>query len=82
MSAGTGVDVFRLTDCTNDLAFDTELILISTGDPTDRSTLRYTDIRRILDSIPHVSGCECQNEDNGEYTPDDPRLNEWQKHIP
>jgi len=66
----------ELTDCTHDLTLDTELILISPSNPTNSPTLSDSDIRRILDPIPHVPRRECQDEDNGKHTPDDPRLDQ------
>jgi hypothetical protein len=71
-----------LTSNANNLTFNPQLILISTSNPTNVSTLTNTDIRGILDSIPHESRSKCQNQDKGENTPDDPTLNKRQEEVP
>ena len=69
------------TNSSNDLRLYTQLILISASDPTDSPILPNGDIRRILDLVPHVPGCECQNKDHAEHTPDDPRLDQGEEVV-
>ena len=64
-----------LTSHTNNLTFNTQLILITTSNPTNMPTLTNPDIRSIFDPIPHESRSKRQNQDKGENTPNDPTLN-------
>ena len=46
------------------------------------ATLADTDVGSILDSIPHEPAREREDKDNGENTPDDPRLDEGKEEVP
>jgi len=72
----------RLTSNPNNLTFNTQLILITSSDPADVSTLTNPDIRSILDPIPHESRRERQDQDKAENTPDDLTLNKGKEEVP
>jgi hypothetical protein len=81
----SGLKITRLqplTSNTNNLTFNPQLILISTSNPTNVSTLTNPDIRSVLDSIPHESRSKRKNQDKGENTPNDPTLNKRKEEVP
>lgn len=71
-----------LTDSSDDLRLDTELVLVPSSNPVDGSALPHGDVRRILDFVPHVSRGERQDEDDREDAPDDSRLDEREEVVP
>jgi hypothetical protein len=71
-----------LTSNANNLTFNPQLVLISTSNPTNVSTLTNPNIRGIFDPIPHESRSKRKNQDKGENTPDDPTLDKGEEEVP
>jgi len=71
-----------LTSNPNNLTFNTQLILITSSNPADVSTLTNPDIRSILDPIPHESRSKSKNQDQAENSPNDLTLNKRKEEVP
>ena len=71
-----------LTHRSNNLTLQSELVLIPASNPARLPISPDSDIRRILDSVPHVPRRESQDKQDASRSPTDPALHDRQDIVP